>query len=192
MRNSLRLTPRFIVLAFASTALLAGCGGGIGGCNEAEQVQYGGPTVIGSDSESLSADEGPQYQTPTMGNLQGLEQKFPKKYPVKRYPNSRVVMCYVRPDLKPGQKNVVLLNSSDAIPTVGYFYKEQMARDGWKLEYVNENSAFTQLMYKKGDQSAEVRITPDPYGKRHVQLLAGPYKPVAVYNKELPPDSNVR
>lgn len=190
---SVRITRQTIVLIMASTAILGGCGGGIGGCNESKEeiISVAPDPVAGSlaGTESVQEDEGPQYQTPTMDNLKGIEQKFPAKYPVKKYPNSRVVMAYVRPDLKPGQKNVVLLNSSDNIPAVTNYYQKQMSLDGWTLTYSNGNSAYTELIYKKGNQEIEVRVTPDPYGKRHVQLLAGPYLPIAVYNKELPADA---
>jgi hypothetical protein len=178
-----------------SAILLAGCGGGIGGCGDQKpeemQTTSLGPTVDGGTSTTATAapeEEGPQYQHPTVENLQGKPQRFPAKFPVKRYPNSRVVMAVVEPNLRPGQHNVVLLNSSDEQKTVARFYYTDLLKEGWKPVYSSGNSAYSQIKYVKGDKEVEVRVFPDPRGKQHVQLLSGPYKPDAVYEKVVPKD----
>lgn len=184
-----RDSKRFILTLSASALLLGGCGGGMGGCNGGgDQVQQGANwTSLQTEADKETVDqEGPQYQQPSMDNLKGKPQLFPAKYAVKRYPNSRVVMAYVRPDLLPGQKNVVLLNSSDQQQVISEYYLQNMVKDGWKVTYRAENSAFSQITYQKGNQEAEVRIMADPQGRKHVQLLSGPFKAIAKYQTELP------
>lgn len=175
---------------FFSAVLLAGCGGGIGGCGDQKPEEQ--QTAATTHNADMAAQEeiGPQYQTPTVENLRGQVQKFPARYPLKRYPNSRVVMAVVEPKLRPGQHNVVLLNSSDDGKVVARYYYQDLIKDGWKPVYSSGNEAYSQIRYVKGDQEVEVRIFPDPHGRQHVQLLSGPHKADAVYTKILGKDAS--
>jgi hypothetical protein len=175
---------RAFFLTALSTILIAGCGGGAGGCGEQKPGDQGDQMV--QLNAPMVEEEGPQYQTPTTENLQpGKAQKFPTKYPARRYPNSRVVMAHVEPNLRPGQHNVVLLNSSDNQKVIARYYNEDLTKNGWKVVYASGNSAYSQIKYQKGDQEVEVRVFDDPYGKQHVQLLSGPFKPDVVYDKHV-------
>lgn len=178
---------RLVLLIAASTLLLAGCGSGMGGCNGQQNDQ----NVIGTaivDNSPAGAEEGPQYQEPRMENLQGTPQKFPARYPLKRYPNSRVVMAYVRPNLHPGDRNCVLLTSSDKNFVVAGYYQQNLTGEGWKLVQTEGNTAYSRQLYRKGDQFAEVVVTPDPHGVNHVQLFTGPYLAPMQLNNQIKPD----
>lgn len=162
----------------------------MGGCNGQQNDQG----VIGTaivDASSPGPEEGPQYQQPTVENLK-VPQKYPARYPVKRYPNSRVVMAYVRKDLAPGQRNCVLLTSSDTNYAVNNYYKKTLADEGWKPVAQEGNSAYSRILYRKGDQMAEVVVTPDPHGVNHLQLFSGPYQPPAKLSDDIKPESNIR
>lgn len=179
---------RILFLTAMSTVLLGGCGGGMGGCGDkSEDMQEGnrmGPIVQGTGALD---EEGPQYQQPTVENLK-QPQKFPAKYPAKKYPNSRVVMAYVRPDLLPGRHNVVLLNSDDPGPLIANYYFKDLTNQGWKPVFQQQNSIFSQIKYQKGNQEIEVRVTPDPHGRQHVQILSGPYVADKVYERSVQDD----
>jgi hypothetical protein len=168
-----------------ATLVLSGCGSGMGGCTDKGEEELSGPKNY--DSSSAQQGEDTQYTEPTMANLQGKPQPFPSRYLLKQYPNSRVVMAWVKPNLKPGHKNLVLLSSTDAKPNIAVYYKQDMVKDGWELTYQNENSCFSQTIWRKktngGIQEAEVRVSPDPYGKQAVQLLCGPYRPMLDYTR---------
>lgn len=180
---------RTIMLLCTSTVLLAGCGGGMGGCGgpKEEQQQNVGMTIKDDTANGgMPAEEvGPQYQKPTVEVLQGKPQKFPARYPARKYPNSRVVMAVVEPNLRPGQHNVVLLKSTDDGKTVARFYYDDLVKQGWKAVYSQGNTAFSQIKYQKGDQEVEVRVFPDPHGGQHVQLLSGPFKDEIKYEQKI-------
>jgi hypothetical protein len=177
---------RMVATIFVGSLLLTGCGGGMGGCNDGNKdKENSGLIVDDSKMEASTNDEGPQYQHPTTDNLQGVEQKFPARYPVPRYPNSRVVMASVRPNLVPGQHNIVLLKSSDQGIRISSYYRTELPKQGWKLSFQLENLSFTQLRYRKGDQEIEVRVMPDPQGRQHVQLVSGPYQPIQTFDEDL-------
>jgi hypothetical protein len=173
---------KYTILWLSSTLVLGGCGSGLGGCNDKTEEVISGPEIYSNTNGS----EAPQYMEPTMANLQGRPQQFPSRYPCAQYPNSRVVMAYVKPNLKPGQKNIVLLSSSDQKPNIAVFYKKDMIANGWEMTNQYENSCFSRTVWRKktinGIQEAEVRVSPDPYHKQAVQLLTGPYRPRLDYN----------
>ena len=175
---------RGLTTIFAASLLLTGCGGGMGGCNDGTKEESK-VLVVEDGATGSSNEEGPQYQQPTTENLQGTEQKFPAKYPVMRYPNSRVVMASVRPNLVPGQHNIVLLKSTDHGIRISSYYRTELPKQGWKLTYQLQNLSFTQLRYRKGDQEIEVRVMPDPQGRQHVQLVSGPYQPIQTFDEDL-------
>lgn len=174
---------RYILMAI-STLLLGGCGSGLGGCGESnEQVQMVMPdasTSLGTPVE----EEGPQYQAPTIEVLQGKPQKFPTKYPLKKYPNSQVVMALVEPNLRPGLKNVVTLKTPDQKPNVVNFYRNEIAKEGYKPTYDYQNLSFGRSKWIKDGKEIEVRVCPHPSGQRTIQLLEGPYAPIETYGLE--------
>jgi hypothetical protein len=187
---------RTILAMCASAVLLAGCGGGMGGCGGQKDDQSAGGGMLFKDDTAnggTPAEElGPQYQKPTIEVLQGKPQKFPARYPLRKYPNSRVVMAVVEPNLHPGQHNVVLLKSTDDGKQVARFYYEDLIKQGWKPVASQGNVAFSQIKYQKDGQEVEVRIFPDPHGGEQVQLLSGPWKEEMKYEQKIvDPRSNV-
>lgn len=119
--------------------------------------------------------EGPQYQQPTMDVLRGKAQLYPAKYPLKRYPNSRVTMVDVRANRAAGLKNMVMLTTSDEIARVSKFYQKRLIAENWRLvsEYANESYESTRWI--KGEHECEIRISPDltTSDKKYIQLLCG-------------------
>jgi hypothetical protein len=121
-------------------------------------------------------EEGPQYQQPTMDVVKGKPQKFPTRYPIKRYPNAQVALVDVRPNRPPGYMNHVMLKTMDNIPSVDSFYRDKMVEDQWKKTYEYHNEIYDSTKWEKGDLLCEIRISQDfsqPNGKRLVQLLYG-------------------
>jgi hypothetical protein len=171
---------RYATLLTGSVLMLAGCGSGMGGCNP-DEPKFVPTSELATPTLSTAEPEGPQYQTPTVENLQGKTQLYPSKYPAKRYPNSRVVLAHVRPNLKVGSKNVVVLSTTDNPPVVTQYYVDQLQKDGYALTSTYSNSAFHRSLWKKGDHEVEVRVSPDPYGKQVIQLFSGPYIKVETY-----------
>ena len=129
-----------------------------------------------SATDAVAAEqEGPQYQEPNMDVLRGKAQLYPAKYPVKRYPNSRVAMVDVRPNRAPGYKNMVMLTTDDEIPTVSIFYAKDLIAAGWKKISEYQNESYESSTWIKGERECEVRIAPDmrTEDKMYVQLLTG-------------------
>lgn len=124
---------------------------------------------------SSSEPEGPQYQQPTMDVLRGKSQLYPAKYPLKRYPNSRVAMVDVRPNRGAGLKNMVMLYTSDEISTVGKFYQKRLIAENWKLVSEYANKSYESTRWIKGDYECEIRVSPDltTSDKKYIQLLCG-------------------
>lgn len=128
-----------------------------------------------SGTGSNAEPEGPQYQQPSMDVLRGKAQLYPAKYPLKRYPNSRVAMVDVRPNRGAGLKNMVMLYTSDEMDRVSKFYQKRLIAENWKLvsEYANES--YESSRWIKGEHECEIRISPDltTSDKKYIQLLCG-------------------
>jgi hypothetical protein len=138
-------------------------------------------TTVGSGA----AQDAPQYVEPTMDVLRGKEQPFPSKYPLSRYPRSRVTYARVRPlaSLPPGHTNQVMLSvpepTKDVIVT---YYKQEMKDGGWDLVDKWEAQSYSSTIWRKGDLQVEVRVSPDQYDNQNVQLFYGP-----AYKRQYPP-----
>ncbi|MBX9686774.1 MAG: hypothetical protein K2X27_08735 [Candidatus Obscuribacterales bacterium] len=154
-------------------------------CSESpkqEQVKTGLFTES-SDNNSVASSgnfsdepEGPQYQTPTMDVLRGKPQMFPAKYPLRRYPGSKVAMVDVRPNRRPGYKNMVMLNTADKIPNVSTFYERELLQENWKKTYEWGNEIYHSTRWEKGNIECEVRVSNDVVAnsnKKNIQLLYG-------------------
>jgi hypothetical protein len=134
-----------------------------------------------ASSSASSADnepEGPQYQMPTMLNLKGVPQQFPARYAVKKYPKSQVVLVQVQQNLYGGEKNQVMLRSSDPPTTIASYYEKDLSVDGWKLVYKYENSIYSSTKWQKNGQELEVRVSPDVYNHENIQLITGKVAPM--------------
>jgi hypothetical protein len=156
-----------VLLAGTACCLLTACG------SEDQQQQ---PSEISGVSLAPGEEikEGPPYVVPSMDTLQGKPQPFPAHYPLKRYPNSHVTFAWVTPNVKPGIKNQVVLQTVDRPLVVGAYYKADLVRDGWQLVSTFDNTSYSGSRWRKGDQEAEVRVSEDPYGKQAIQLMVGP------------------
>ena len=131
-----------------------------------------------ASSSSLSDEQvGPQFQTPGIQNLKGVPQRFPANYVLKRYPKSQTVLVYVRPHLTPGEKNQVMLRSSDKKVNIADYYKKDLVQEGWKLAGRYENSIYSSTRWQKDGQELEVRVSPDVYNRQNIQLFSGPMVP---------------
>lgn len=131
----------------------------------------------GADVSLGAADdeqEGPQYQSPTIDNLRGIPQRFPARYAVRKYPKSQVVLVDVRPHLFGGQKNQVMLRSSDPPKVIAAYYKTDLSKDGWELVHSYENTIYSSTTWQKNGLEVEVRVSPDPYNRENIQLISGP------------------
>ena len=121
--------------------------------------------------------EGPQYQQPTIEVLKGKPQLFPQRYPIKRYPGSKVAMVDVRPNRPPGYKNMVMLSTADGMPRISGFYRQQLVSEDWQKIKEYRNQIYESSIWVKGDLECEVRISPDLTSpspdKKYVQLLYG-------------------
>ena len=153
------------LLTGAACCLLAACGS-----NDQQPGEVSGVSL--APGEEMK--EGPTYVTPSMETLEGKPQPFPSHYPLKRYPNSHVTFAWVTPNLKPGIKNQVLLQTVDRPLVVGMYYKDQLIKDGWVMVSTFDNVSYSGSRWRKGDQEAEVRVSEDPYGKQAIQLMVGP------------------
>lgn len=172
------------ILTVISVFALAGCGNGE---QKDEKIQLplfsesnnnidsGSSNNNSSASMNVDEAEGPQYQQPTMDVLKGKPQLFPARYPVKRYPHASIAMVDVRPGRPPGYKNMVLMKTSDQMPSISQYYKQNLAAEGWKMVDAYANEAYESTRWVKGDQECEIRIAPDlrTPDKKYVQLLTG-------------------
>lgn len=173
-------------MRFGIVCLVLACG--LSGCGqEPEQEKINGANMYFENSGNNNAElnaltvqepEGPQYQTPNIEVLKGKRQLYPAKYPLKRYPGTKVQLVDVRENRGPGYKNQVLLVSTDQMPKISNFYKGDLIKEGWKKvrEFKNEN--YEGSTWTKGDLECEVRVATDftaPPGseKKFVQLLYG-------------------
>lgn len=179
---------RPFVLVTMSAVLLTGCGAGMGGCNGGSQSEVqsanGGIATVDAGQEPVTTGEGPQYTQPTMENLKGKRQLYPSRYVCKQYPNSRVIMALVKPNLRPGSHNCVLLGTIDEKPVISNYYRQELAQKGYTPTYNYDNPAFHRSVWKKGDVEVEVRVSPDPYGNQTIQILSGPYTNPYVYTSK--------
>jgi hypothetical protein len=177
---------------------------GVAGCSQSPKEEQQGWNLSSDDLKNLGGsnnngtgpnaqEEGPQYQQPNMDVLKGKMQKFPAKFPIQRYPNSRVALVDVRPNRGPGANNMVMLRTDDNIPVVGSFYKDNLAKDSWKKISEYENSIYESSTWEKGNLRCEVRVAQDfskPEATRIVQLLYGiKPKQLAIRNPVIPPQN---
>ncbi len=164
------------ILAICIALGLAGCGSsekddgaikGWGFSNKGDISQ--------TEPEADPQEEGPQYQQPTMDVLRGKLQKFPARYPIKRYPHGKVALVDVRPNRPPGYKNMVMMSTVDPLPQISNYYQQQLVSENWTKVRETRNSIYESVWWVKGDLECEVRVTPDIRvpGKQNVQLLCG-------------------
>lgn len=132
-------------------------------------------TKTTSNLDDAGEPEGPQYQQPTMDVLRGKSQLYPAKYALKRYPHSTVAMVDVRPNRGPGLKNMVMLKTTDEMPTVSSYYEKRLIAENWKVVSQYKNACYESTRWIKGDQECEVRVSPDmtTEDKKYIQLLIG-------------------
>ncbi|GEM_PF-5709926 len=117
----------------------------------------------------------PKYEEPTIKNLMGTPQPFPAEYPLAQYPNARVLLAEVRPVYTARRPNMVCLQSSDDIGKIANYYRLKLSSEGWKFKSADENPVFSSTIWEKGDQVAEVRISPSPQeGQKIIQLFIAP------------------
>lgn len=176
-----RDTVALILLA----GILCGCGNGEKKEEENKSALYtesnSGVASSSGGGYVSNEPEGPQYQTPSVEQLKGKPQLFPARYPIRRYPGSKVAMVDVRPNRRPGYKNMVMLSTADTMPRISGFYKQQLATEEWQKIKEYRNSIYESSTWVKGDLVCEVRIAPDLTSpspdKKFVQLFYGKRPP---------------
>lgn len=162
---------------------------GLSACSQASEKtdislageQNFGGFLTGSVSEQATGTdeagepEGPQYQQPTMEVLRGKAQLYPARYELKRYPHSTVAMVDVRPNRAPGLKNMVMLKTTDEMPSVSAYYENRLISENWKLVSQYKNQSYESTRWVKGDKECEIRVCPDmtTNDKKFIQLFTG-------------------
>jgi hypothetical protein len=158
-------------------------------CSSQSDQQIGTiPDYSSSESQSTATNDkdgdenvvGPQFAHPTMNTLRGItKQRFPAKYPLVRYPHSQVFLVRTYPDLKWPERNQVMLKSEEPTAEIADFYKGDLSKQGWQLVSKYENPRYSSTKWRKGDQEAEIRVSPDPQSRNNIQLFIGPSHPTA-------------
>lgn len=160
---------KYSSLLFVVSALLAGCG------QEEASNNF-------SYNEGKSG-EAPQYLDPGMDQLRGKEQPFPSKFPVSRYPRTRVAFASVKPNLPAGYRNQVMLSAAEPSKDgIVRYYGSELQGGGWKKVYEWEADYFSSTKWQKDGVELEVRVSPDNHGKQNVQLFYG-----KVAKRNMPP-----
>lgn len=176
-------SPKDLTCAYASTLFFLLCSIVLSACSTAPAVQEENPMSLSNQgSASLASElaasdeeEGPQYQQPTMEVLQGKAQRFPSRFPLKRYPKSKVVMVDVRENRPPGAKDIVMLLTVDQLNGISQFYQSRLLQESWKKTYEYKNSIYECSKWEKGEMECEVRICPElkTEDKKYIQLFTG-------------------
>ena len=159
-------------------ALSLGLGASLNGCGSNKQNEDGEIVGVKGKWQQSVEDDGPapKYVQPTMDNLRGKPFRFPSEYPLAQYPGSKVIMANVRPVYHAGQPNMVALESPDRIEMIAAYYKQRLPKEGWIFKRKNENKGFSSTIWTKGDEQAEIRVSPTPSERSWVvQLFIGPH-----------------
>jgi len=111
---------------------------------------------------------------PSMDNLSGKAQDYPKVWPVPQFPGAKVQLVRIEYNQRPGTKNQVELKA----PTTPYmgelYYQNLLVKDGWKKTDGYINNVFGRTTWQKDGQEISVVISPNPHGENNIQLFWGP------------------
>lgn len=170
-----------MLLAAGSSLLITACGEKP--ADEVSGVGVGISSSSSTDDPSIS----PIEVKPTMENLMGKPQEFPKQYAVPKYPNGQVSFVRIERKLYPGWKNQVMLKSGDPPHYIASYYRALLPKDGWVKVYDYENPTYASVVYQRNGQEIEVRVSPDPDGNENIQLLCGPTSVKTKVTSRTPP-----